>query len=119
MSKMNEALHEVIESYNEYIKKVPSGCQKIADDLRENKIANGLKQIMDFSEGVQWLSEASDLFHKNNMTVYLKTDKINGFLEEINHGLTIQDYVLVADMFEYEIQPFFEEYQIIEVSKIQ
>ncbi|MFJ7970427.1 hypothetical protein [Psychrobacillus sp. NPDC096389] len=116
---MNEALHEVIVSYNEYIKKVPVGCQKIADDLRENQITNGLKRIMDFSEGVAWLTEASELFHKNSLTVYLKTNKIHDFLELINHGLEIQDYVLVADMFEYEIQPFFKDCQVIEVSDLQ
>lgn len=116
---MSEVLYEVIESYNEYIKKIPDGCQKIADDFRENQITNGLKKIMDFSDGVQWLSEASDLLNKNSLTVQLKTEKIHEFLEEINHGLEIQDYVLVADMFEYEIQAFFKECQAVTDSCIQ
>lgn len=112
-------LHETIESYNIYLKKLPAGCQKIADDLRGNQISESLRQIIDFTGGVKWLSGASDLFQKNGLKVDLKTEKINEFLQEINHGLEIQDYVLVADMFEYEIQPFFEESQAIEMPEVQ
>ncbi|WP_342600362.1 hypothetical protein MHB48_04495 [Psychrobacillus sp. FSL H8-0483] len=116
---MSEVLYEVVESYNEYIKKVPAGCQTISDNLRGNHITFALQQIIDFTDGAKWLSEASDLFHKNSLSVDLRTDKINYFLQEINNGLEIQDYVLVADIFEYEIQPFFLECLNVEVSGLQ
>ncbi|MFJ8064186.1 hypothetical protein ACIQYS_06120 [Psychrobacillus sp. NPDC096426] len=116
---MTEILNEVIASYNDYIKKIPTGCQKIADDLRDNQVNDSLNSIIDFTDGVRWLSEASGLLRKNGLTVDLNIDKINGFLKEINHGLEIQDYVLVSDMFEYEIQPFFEECQAVKISELQ
>ena len=102
-------LHELIDSYNDYIKKVPAGCQKIADRLREDMIVEAMKDIINFSEGANWLSQASTFFQQNGISVDLETEKIHDYLNEINNGLEIQDYIVVADMFEYEILPFFEE----------
>lgn len=102
-------LQELIESYNDYIKKVPTGCQIIADRLREDMIAEAMQGIIDFSEGANWLVQVSDYFQQNGVSVHFETEKIHDYLNEINSGLEIQDYIIVADMFEYEISPFFEE----------
>ncbi|WP_322555628.1 hypothetical protein [Sporosarcina beigongshangi] len=102
-------LHELIESYNEYIKKMPTGCQKVADSLREDRISEAMQDIIDFSEGANWLAKMSEYFRENGILVNLETGKIHEYLHEVNSGLEIQDYIVVADMFEYEIMPFFDE----------
>lgn len=102
-------LHELISSYNDYIKRVPVGCQKIADNLRENRVTEAMQDIIDFSEGVKWLSQVGDYFQQNGILVTLATEKVHEYLNEVNSGLEIEDYIVVADMFEYEIFPFFEE----------
>lgn len=102
-------LHEIIESYNDYIKKIPAGCQQIADSLREDRITKAMQNIIDFSEGINWLAQVSDYFKQNGIAVNFETEKMHDYLNEINSGLEIQDYIVVADMFEYEISPFFEE----------
>ncbi|MFJ9463535.1 hypothetical protein [Viridibacillus arvi] len=114
---MTEIVYEAVESYNEYCKKIPCGCQKIADNFRENKITESLKLIVYFTEGANWLTEVSELLRKNGVSVSLKTEKIHEYLKEINQGLETQDYILVADMFEYEIGPFFEACTLIEVQQ--
>ena len=101
--------NEMLVEYNEYVKKVPQGCVFIADSLREDRIDDALKGIHDFSEGVLWLSHISQLLQKGNMNVALNIQKIQQYLIEINEGLMKQDYVVVADMFEYEVEPFFSE----------
>ncbi|WP_339263841.1 hypothetical protein MKY07_03480 [Solibacillus sp. FSL W7-1472] len=106
---MEKLIAETMESYNMYIKKVPTGAEYIANNLREDNINDGLQTIKDFSEGVIWLTEVSELLNRNGITAKLDIQKIKGFLIEINEGLEKQDYVLVADMFEYEIAPFFIE----------
>lgn len=106
---MTEILMETVQSYNEYLPRVVAGSQEIADNLRSDNVAVALTMILDFSEGMSWLVEAIDLFKINEVNVELQIDKIHEFLNEINAGLEMQDYVLVADMFEYEIAPFFEE----------
>lgn len=105
---------EVIGSYNEYILKVSSGSIQIAEHLRKDEVQEAMQMILQFSEGMGWLVEASDLLSKNNVTVHLPVEQIHEFLNEINSGLELQDYVLVADMFEYEIAPFFEQLSPIE-----
>jgi len=110
---MNE-VNEVIESYNEYIIKIPNGAIYIANSLREDKMNEALLTIKDFSEGVIWLSDAGNLLDKNNVDVSLSIEKIHDFLNEINEGLEKQDFLLVADLFEYEIAPFFQELKLIE-----
>lgn len=106
---MIELIKETMNSYNDYLSEVPKGCQEISNLLRENNIKTAMNLIAEFSEGVIWLTTANKHFKNNDISCELNTDKIHEFLYEINHGLEIQDYVLVADMFEYEITPFFSE----------
>lgn len=106
--KNSELVHETVQSFNEYLTKLPKGCHDIAELLRTNNIPEALISIMNFTEGAIWLVQANDLLVKNGVIYNLKSSKINEYLNEINTGLEIQDYVLVADIFEYEIAPFFE-----------
>ncbi|WP_338652589.1 hypothetical protein [Lysinibacillus sp. Y5S-8] len=104
---MNELLNDTIKSFNEYIERLPEGCMMIASNLRDDRIAEGLNHIRDFSEGAGWIVEASRLLKENNVTITFDMTKIVDYLSEINDGLSIGDYNLVADLFEYEIVPFF------------
>ncbi|MEK4244731.1 hypothetical protein MKZ20_05215 [Psychrobacillus sp. FSL K6-2684] len=115
---MDELIKETIESYNEYLLKLPSGCQKIADNIRTDNLSVALKGILEFSEGAAWLIDANVLLERNSFPNTLNPEKINEFLNEVNSGLEIQDFVLVADMFEYEIKTFFEECSFYEVSEL-
>lgn len=114
---MDNILVETIESYNNYLSILPSGSLKIAELLRENSIVESLNNIQNFTDGVLWLADAGKLFSKNNIQVDLNVEKIHSYLNEINEGLTLQDFNLVADLFEYELAPFFSEVQFVEVSK--
>jgi len=113
---MENLISETMLSYNEYIAKLPEGCQNIADCIRIDNLSAALKSILEFSEGVSWLIDANNVLEKNSFINLLNTEKINEFLIEINNGLEIQDYVVVADMFEYEIKTFFEECTVYEIS---
>lgn len=111
---MSEQINEVVTSYNEYIQNIAPGSMKIAEHLRRDEVQEALQMILQFSEGMGWLVQASELLNHKAIKVGLEVEQIHEFLNEINNGLEIQDYVLVADMFEYEIAPFFEEVTQIE-----
>lgn len=110
---MDEIL-EVIDSYNDYLKKIPNGTQYIAECLREEKLQEAFQIIKDFSEGVMWLADVSKLLSERDVNVTLNVEQIHEFLVEINEGLENQDFMLVADLFEFEIAPFFEQASLIE-----
>lgn len=116
---MNNLMIDTMESYNQYISSLPNGCQVIADLFREDRIQEGVRNILQFSEGMGWIVDANRLLAENGQSVLLQPEKIHEFLEEVNSGLEIQDYILVADMFEYEIKPFFEECTLYEISEVQ
>jgi hypothetical protein len=105
---MNAEILEVMESYNGYLNKISEGCISIAEYLRNNNIEEALKLILYFSEGVNWLCEVNEKLRSVGINNPLQIDKIHDFLNEINEGLEIQDYIIVADIFEYEIKDFFE-----------
>ena len=100
---------ESLQSYREYMEKMPNGCQQIADFLREDRILEAGQIIAQFTEGLIWLADMNKLLTQYNVVSGLEEQQIFRFLNEINDGLEIQDFVIVADMFEYEIKPFFEE----------
>ena len=106
---MENIIHETQESFYQYIERVATGSQTIADYLREDKIGEAIELIVQFSEGMGWLTKVVELMENHKYTIDINFSKINPFLKEINDGIERQDYVIVADMFEYEIQPFFEE----------
>lgn len=105
---MNEEILEVMESYNEYLDKLPGGCKSIAEYLRNNRIDEALELILHFSKGVSWLCEVNEKLSLLGFNNSLHIERINEFLIEINSGLEIQDYLIVADIFEYEIAEFFK-----------
>lgn len=104
-------LEQLIESYNEYLERLVVGTENIAKKLRGDLIEEGVKDILDFSEGLLWMIDAEALFKQNGILVENKMEKINEFLEEINSSLEREDYLLVADLFEYEIAPYFASLQ--------
>ncbi|WP_019153837.1 hypothetical protein [Robertmurraya massiliosenegalensis] len=106
---MTNIIFETQQSFYEYINNVSNGSQEISDALREDRIGESLGMIIQFTEGVGWISQVISLMQEQNYFIDIDTSQIHEFLEEINDGLEIQDFIVVADMFEYEIQPFFEE----------
>lgn len=104
---MIDYIKETIESYIEYISKVEFGSKFIAELLREDRIAEALTNIVNFSEGMDWIIKATVLLKENNISIPMEEAEISGFLEEINSGLEIADYLSVADIFEYEIAEYF------------
>lgn len=102
-------LHEVVASYKDYIHNVPKGANYIAEQLAEGKYDEALVAIQDFSEGMLWLIEVKPLLEEHGVMIALPINQVQEFLVEINDGIAKKDWVLVADLFEYEIASFFEE----------
>ncbi|MBD8035712.1 hypothetical protein H9635_03095 [Solibacillus sp. A46] len=107
---MNESreILELEESVGTYLKNVPNGVIYIANSLKEDELYKGLKAISDFSEGMMWLNDATRILKNNGKNIFIDFTKIEIYLVEINEGLEKEDYLLVADLFEYEISPFFQ-----------
>lgn len=114
---MDQILVETIETYNEYLSKLPEGCSIIAGLLRDDQIALAMDNIVNLSEGLQWVLQVSELLEKNEIETNIKAEEINGFLVEINEAINNEDYYLVADIMEYELIEFFEKVQMVQINQ--
>lgn len=112
---MQPIILETMESYNSYIHAVTKGTLEIADKLRNEELNEVLPMIKDFSEGLLWLMDAKQKLSDLGHNIELDFNVIQEYFIEINDGLENKDYVLVADMFEYEISPFFEQVELYEI----
>lgn len=105
---MDELIIETQQSYNDYLAKIVSGCDEIVENIQSNNIQKALQLILQFSEGTTWLVDVNQRLSTLGYSNELKHETIQEYLSQINSGLEMQDFVLVSDMFEYEIKPFFE-----------
>ncbi|MFB7160416.1 hypothetical protein [Lysinibacillus sp. NPDC056232] len=71
-------------------------------------LQDAMNMIDSLAEGLIWMSEVKRLLTQQGVLVKFDEQQIEEFLIEINNGIEINDYVLVADMFEYEISPFLQ-----------
>lgn len=105
-------MNEIIETqkiYYDYVTKIQKGCQVISDSLREGKLNVAIESIIDFSEGLRWLLSVEDSMMNNQYKIESSINDASKYLNEINNALEQQDFVLVADLFEYEIKSIFKD----------
>lgn len=104
---MEQNIEEVKVSYYEYIIKVSDGAKIIADLLRKELFEKAFKSIGDFAEGLEWLVNVEKNLIEQGYSINSRISEVIDFMNEINNAIEEADFVLVADLFEYEIQPVF------------
>lgn len=100
---------EIVDEYYKYVAKIPAGLQFIADNLRTDNVSTALNEILNFSEGITWINQMEEVLTEQGVNSNLNKHQLENYLNLINEGLEKQDFVLVADIFEYEILPYFEQ----------
>lgn len=105
-------MNDIVESFENYLDRLPKGSLWISEQLRKDNLHEAFKAIEDFSEGMLWMQEANIFLKQHEIKTNLDFMKITEFLLEINEGMILKDYILIADIFEYEIPSFFESVKI-------
>lgn len=104
---MTNLIEETQNSYYEYISQISKGSLLICNKFREGDIAQATISILDLVEGLTWLLQVEEAMKEKNYKIQSATQIASEYLSEINEALSRQDYVFVADLFEYEISPIF------------
>ncbi|WP_346937724.1 hypothetical protein [uncultured Clostridium sp.] len=108
---MNKEQLEVLEVASEYIVKLIGGIKETVSCFQSGKEKQGLDMITPIGNGIGYIMDVITL-----LPLELDSDatieNLNTQLEELVQGLENEDYVLVSDMFSYEILPIFEEIKI-------
>ncbi|MEL5865099.1 hypothetical protein [Clostridium cochlearium] len=101
---------EALETAKNYINNLKQAIDKIYNYILEGKENNALELIPDFAEGIEWLTEVlvltKDVYKKE-----LNIDGLNDILGQIVEAMGNEDYILVGDLFKYEIYEALDEIQ--------
>ena len=99
---------EILMEYKGYITNLPSGLKKIIDNIENEKIEIINKQLSLFVEGMQWMLSASKYLESQEINTNQNLEVLNEHLETLLEGMKKQDYILLSDIIEYELIPYFE-----------
>ncbi|MCX7920738.1 MAG: hypothetical protein N3B21_01755 [Clostridia bacterium] len=108
-SVMLEAIHEVLR-YN--LKLIPA-IENTVEHFRAQREDQALSLLVQIVEGLNWEFEVIFMIKGvlQETDINIDQEKTLGILSEMTGALESQDYVLIADLFEYEILPFLKEFQ--------
>ena len=98
---------EVLGSANEYLFNLKSGINTVVKLINEEKESEGLRIIPDVADGIAWILDVTRLT-KDIIGEVEGFSGIDDFLSEIVEALENEDYILVSDLFNYEILPILE-----------
>lgn len=101
---------EILNTADDYIENIKIGIEELVSKINSGEENNGLKLISPVIDGVEWLINAINLtkdFHKGKISI----KNTNDILAEMIEALENQDYVLIGDLFQYELLPIVEKIQ--------
>ncbi|MCI1477729.1 MAG: hypothetical protein LKH93_00305 [Clostridium beijerinckii] len=106
---MNEQM-EALRTANEYLENLLGGVKKVVNYIEQGEEEKGIDLIQPIADGIEWLLSAVNLTqeaHKGSVEI----GQINEKLGEVVDALENEDFVLVGDLFNYEILPILEDIQ--------
>lgn len=97
----------ILEDYQQYITRLPEGLKHLIQDFRDNSLDEAFQSLKDLSDGLTWLVSASDFLRISEMNADFDIEKVTDALNDVNEALMNKDYLLVADILEYELYEYF------------
>lgn len=101
---------EALKTAYEYINNLKQGINTLVQYLQEENERKACEMIPLVADGIEWVTQVVRLtgdVHKGEISCKEITKKLG----EIVEALDSEDYVLVNDLFYYEISPILEEIQ--------
>ncbi|WP_335378488.1 hypothetical protein [Bacillus sp. JJ1122] len=102
---MKKIINETLQSLKDYIPKLLNANEQITELLQTDNEIEAFNLFLPVIEGLEWVAEALNSMQKLQQIEGFDTSGINNILQEVNKALEIRDFVLIADLFEYEINP--------------
>jgi len=101
----------------EYLEKLVPGFQKAADLFRMGNEQEANQYYLQILEGIDWFSQVLltivnaqvDIFKEQ--TLEERQKKLTEFMAQMLEANQNQDWVLMADLLEYEMAPFYKDWQ--------
>lgn len=109
---MNNKELEVLNTAKEYIEKLISGINEVVGYIQSGKEKQAIEMIPLIAEGIGYIIDVIEV-----LNIEIDKDKtignLNGQLGEIVDGIENNDYILIADILNYEIVPIMDKIKIV------
>ncbi|PAE19811.1 hypothetical protein CHH80_14835 [Bacillus sp. 7504-2] len=107
---MEAIITETLDTLKEYIPRLVRASESIAENLQGGDQYEAMQQLPHYFEGIEWVVSALNGIGKNGVDIDIETSSLNDFLKEAEEAITHQDYILLADLLEYEFTPILEQW---------
>ncbi|WML46083.1 hypothetical protein [Neobacillus sp. PS3-40] len=107
---MEEIVIETLESLKEYLPQMVRGCQNTAENLQSGNEAVALQIVPDIVEGLEWTLQAISGVKANGQLQDIEISTLTQHFRELVSALEMGDYVLLADLLDYEVGPVLEDW---------
>lgn len=101
---------DTLKTVSEYMVNLINGIEKAVECFQGGEERKGCELIFPITEGIQWMSDAlmvtKDIY-KQDIDLKNINEKLNEILEAFENG----DFILIGDLFQYELTPILEDIQ--------
>jgi hypothetical protein len=104
-----KAINELVDTAASYAGNLFNGLERTVNSLREDKVRTGLALFADAIEGIDWLTQSLSIVSTSGYDKF-DIEPMKNYLSEMLEASENMDYVLLADLIEYEILPLIEDW---------
>ncbi|KGM93170.1 hypothetical protein FDC62_11060 [Clostridium botulinum] len=105
---MNNEKIEALITANEYLNNLELGIQQVVEAFQQEDENKGCSLIPLVADGIKWIMDVVSLT-RDVQKEKIDISQIDDKLEEVVKAIENEDYILVGDLFEYEILPILQE----------
>lgn len=101
---------DTLKTISEYMVNLIKAIEKAVEYFQSGEDRKGCELIIPITEGMQWMSDALMVtkdIHKQDVNLEDMNEKLNEIVEALENG----DFVLIGDLFQYELIPMLEDIQ--------
>ena len=117
LAQLKDLLANNLSNAKEYLEKLIPGFQKAADLFRMGNEQEANKFYLQIIDGIDWFSQVvltiinAQQHVLEGQSLAERQKKLNELMGQMLEANKNQDWVLMADLLEYEMVPFYEEWQ--------
>ena len=117
LAHLGDLLANNLANAKEYLEKLIPGFQKAADLFRMGNEQEAHKFYLQILDGIDWFSQVVQNIVKSwgneveGQSLEDRQERLTGLMAQMLEANQNQDWVLMADLLEYEMIPYYEDWQ--------
>ncbi|HSR67335.1 MAG TPA: hypothetical protein VLU25_05285 [Acidobacteriota bacterium] len=114
LQQQKEEMEDILRQVGDYVSRLSEGCTLVRENFQQGDHALGQKRLSEMLEGLGWVTKAFAVSRPllQERRIELALDGLPDALQPALEGLQNQDFGLVGDVLEYEVQPILQEWRL-------